>query len=44
MSFAQAASEQRLSTPSVAEVCEVLQQFYDDPYAQHLKQDWLLKL
>ncbi|CAK0903594.1 unnamed protein product, partial [Prorocentrum cordatum] len=24
-------------------VCEVLQQFYNEPYAQHLKQDWLLK-
>ena len=42
-SFAQAASEQRHSIPSVAEVCQVLQQFYDDPYAQHLKQDWLVK-
>ena len=21
----------------------MLQQFYNDPYAQHLKQDWLLK-
>ena len=42
-SYAQTASEQRHSTPTVPEVCEVLQQFYNDPYAQHLKQDWLLK-
>ena len=42
-SYAQTASEQRHSTPTVAEVCEVLQQFYNDPYAQHVKQDWLLK-
>ena len=42
-SYAQTASEQRHSTPTVLEACEVLQQLYNDPYAQHLKQDWLLK-
>ena len=41
--FAQAASEQRHCSPTCAEVCEVLQQFYDDPHAQHLKQDWVVK-
>ena len=38
-----AASEQLHSNPTVAEVCEVLIQFYDDSYAQHVKQDWLVK-
>jgi hypothetical protein len=42
-SYAYGGSAQQSSTPTVAEVCEVLQQFYDDPYAKHLKQDWLLK-
>jgi hypothetical protein len=42
-SYARAASVQQPRTPTVPEVCEVLQQFYDDPYAQHLKQDWLMK-
>ena len=41
--FAEAVSQQRRIYPTVAEVCEVLQQFYNDSYAQHLKQDWLLK-
>ena len=41
--FAEAVSQQRRIYPKVAEVCEVLQQFYNDSYAQHLKQDWLLK-
>ena len=41
--FAQGVAEQRHSTPSVDEVCQVLQQFYADPYAQHLKQEWLQK-
>ncbi|CAK0860808.1 unnamed protein product [Prorocentrum cordatum] len=37
--YAQAASERRHSTPTAPEVCEVLHQFYNDPCAQHLKQD-----
>ena len=41
--FFQAASEQPPSIPTVSDVCEVLQLFYDDSYAQHLKQDWLVK-
>ena len=41
--FVQAASEQPPSTPTVSEICEVLQLFYQDSYAQHLKQDWLVK-
>ena len=28
---------------TIAEVCQVLRQFYDDRDAQHLKQDWLVK-
>ena len=32
-----------VSTPTVSDVCEVLQAFYQDAYAQHLKQDWLVK-
>ena len=41
--FAQGVAEQRRSIPSVNEVCQMLQQFYADPYAQHLKQEWLQK-
>ena len=41
--FAQAAAVERVSTPTVSDVCEVLQAFYQDAYAQHLKQDWLVK-
>ena len=41
--FVQAASEQPPSTPTVSEVCEVLQAFYQDAYAQHWKQDRLVK-
>ncbi len=41
--FAQEVAEQRRSIPSVDEVCQVLQQFYADPYGQHLKQEWLQK-
>ena len=41
--FAQAASVEPVSTPTVSDVCEVLQAFYQDAYAQHLKQDWLVK-
>ena len=39
----QAALEQRPSIPTVSEVCEVLQSFYQDPYAQHLQQDWVVR-
>ena len=41
--YAQAAAVERVSTPTVSEVCEVLQSFYQDAYAQHLKQDWVVK-
>ena len=41
--FAHGVAEQRRFIPSVDEVCQVLQQFYADPYAQHLKQEWLQK-
>ena len=34
---------ERVSTPTVSDVCEVLQSFYQDAYAQHLKQDWVAK-
>ena len=41
--FAQGVAEQARSIPSVDEVCQLLQQSYADPYAQHLKQEWLQK-
>ena len=41
--FAQAASVEPVSTPTVSDVCEVLQACCQDAYAQHLKQAWLVK-
>ena len=41
--FAQAASLTPMSTPTVSGVCEVLQSFYQDPYAQHLHQGWIVR-
>ena len=41
--WCQAALEQRPSTPTASEVCEVLQSFYQDPYAQHLQHDWIVR-
>ena len=41
--IAQATCVEPVPTPTVSDVWEVLQAFYQDAYAQHLKQDWLVK-